>query len=204
LWGESAATSGSQCSFYNGVVGSGVSWGTTWTWVGGQYNVKSYSHSDLIFTPKTIASISSIPSTFTWSYSGTSNVVADVSYDMFTSSTAADTTNDYEVMIWLASYGGAGPLSATGGSSPIATPTIAGYSWKLFYGLNGSTKVYSFVIANSPLASFSGDIKAFYTYLINNEGYPSSQYLITLQGGTEPFTGGPATLEVSLWSAAIN
>jgi xyloglucan-specific endo-beta-1,4-glucanase len=79
----------------------------------------------------------------------------------------------------LASYGGAGPISATGGCCPIATPTIAGYSWKLFYGLNGSMKVYSFVISSSPLTNFSGDIKAFYTYLINNEGYPSSQYLIS-------------------------
>ena len=102
LWGESAATSGSECTFYNGVAGSGVSWGTTWTWEGGQYNVKSYPHSGLTFTPKTIANIGSMPSNFDWSYSGTSGIVADVSYDMFTSSSASASisSGDYEVMIW--------------------------------------------------------------------------------------------------------
>jgi xyloglucan-specific endo-beta-1,4-glucanase len=76
-----------------------------------------------------------------------------------------------------AALGGAGPISATG--QPIATVTLAGQPWKLYYGLNGSMKVYSFVYANGILNSFSGDIKLFWNYLASNQGYPiSSQYLL--------------------------
>ncbi|MCJ1312662.1 hypothetical protein MMC25_006338 [Agyrium rufum] len=208
LWGESAATSGSQCSTFNGAVSSGgVAWTTTWTWAGASNQVKSYAHAALTFTPKLISSIQTMPSTFDWSYtgSGVGNIVADVSYDLFTSSTAnsAASGGDYEVMIWLGYYGGAGPISSTG--KPIATPTIAGHAWNLYYGLNGSMKVYSFLSAVNPLTTFSGDVKAFYTYLQQSQGYPaSSQYLNTFQAGTEPFTGGPATLSISQWSAAVN
>ena len=89
-------------------------------------------------------------------------------------------------MIWLAALGGAGPISSTG--STIATPTIDGVSWKLYSGPNGATTVYSFV-ASSEVTSFSGDIKAFFTYLINSQGFSSSQYLTSIGAGTEPFTG---------------
>lgn len=50
-------------------------------------------------------------STFDWTYSG-SGITADVSYDLFTSSTASG-SNEYEIMIWLAALGGAGPISST-------------------------------------------------------------------------------------------
>lgn len=104
---------------------------------------------------------------------------------MFTSSTATG-ANQYEIMIWLAALGGAGPISSTG--SPVATVTINGVSWKLYKGPNGSTTVYSFVAA-STTKSYSGDLKNFFTYLAKNQGYPTSQYLLSIGAGTEPFTG---------------
>ena len=118
------------------------------------------------------------------SYTG-SDIVADVSYDMFTSSSASG-SNEYEIMIWLAALGGAGPISSTG--SPVATVTIDGVSFKLYSGANGSTTVYSFVAA-SEATSFSGDILNFFKYLESNEGFSSSQYLLSIGAGTEPFTG---------------
>lgn len=75
----------------------------------------------------------------------------------------------------LAAYGGAGPISATGSS--IATVTIAGYSWKLYQGYNGSMNVFSFVAVSNPITSFTGDAKLFLTYLVNNQGLPSSYYV---------------------------
>lgn len=102
-------------------------------------------------------------------------------------------------MIWLAALGGAGPISSTG--SPIATTTINGVSWSLYKGPNGSMTVYSFV-ASSTTTSFSGDLKEFFTYLINNQGLSSSLYLIDVQAGTEPFTG-TADLKVSSYSAVV-
>ena len=89
-------------------------------------------------------------------------------------------------MIWLAALGGAGPISSTG--SAIATVTIDSVSFELYYGLNGSVNVYSFV-ATSEATSFSGDIKAFFTYLSTSQGFPTSQYLLSIGAGTEPFTG---------------
>lgn len=163
-----------------GITGSGVSWGTEWTWAGGPYNVKSYATAGKLVNPKRlISSISSLPSTFTWTNTVSSGTVANVAYDLFTSSNinAETWAGDYELMIWVGIYGGAGPISSTG--SPIATVTIAGHSWKLYYGLNGTMKVYSFVYANGNLQNFSGDVKAFYTYLTNSQSFPaSSQYLL--------------------------
>jgi xyloglucan-specific endo-beta-1,4-glucanase len=89
-------------------------------------------------------------------------------------------------MIWLASYGGAGPISSTG--STIATPTIAGTTWNLYKGPNGDTTVFSFV-APSHLGDFSGDLKAFFTYLVDYQGVASSAVMTALQAGTEPFSG---------------
>lgn len=50
-------------------------------------------------------------SSWSWSYDG-SDVVADVAYDMFTSSTSGG-SEEFEIMVWLAALGGAGPISAT-------------------------------------------------------------------------------------------
>jgi xyloglucan-specific endo-beta-1,4-glucanase len=134
-----------------------------------------------------------------YSYTGTS-IVADVAYDLFTSSTASG-SSEYEIMIWLAALGGAGPISSTG--SAIATVTVAGTSFKLYKGPNGSTTVYSFV-ASSEATSFSGDLLDFFTYLVDNEGFSSSQYLTTLEAGTEPFTGTSAVFTTSAYSASIS
>jgi xyloglucan-specific endo-beta-1,4-glucanase len=119
---------------------------------------------------------------------------------MFTSSTASG-ANEYEIMIWLAALGGAGPISSTG--SPVATPTIAGVTFKLYKGPNGSTTVYSFVAA-SQTTSFSGNLLDFYTYLESKLGFPSSQYLLSIGAGTEPFTGSSAVFNTSAYRCVVN
>jgi xyloglucan-specific endo-beta-1,4-glucanase len=126
--------------------------------------------------------------------------VADVSYDMFTSSTATG-SNQYEIMVWLAALGGAGPISSSG--SPVATPTIGGVTFKLYSGPNGSTTVYSFV-AESEATNFSGNLLQFFTYLESSFKFPSSQYLLSIGAGTEPFTGSNAVLTTSSYSCVIN
>ncbi|KAJ5934253.1 hypothetical protein N7466_003800 [Penicillium verhagenii] len=197
LWGEAEATSGSQCVTVSSLSGSTIAWSTEWTWAGGSSDVKSYASAALQFTAKTLKSITSIKTTWDWSYS-TTNIVADVSYDMFLASTASG-SDEYEIMVWLAALGGAGPISSTG--SAIATTTIGGVSFKLYSGPNGDTTVYSFV-ATETTTSFSGDLLEFYTYLIDEEGLSSSLYLVDVQAGTEPFTGS-ATLTTSSYSVAV-
>ncbi|KAI1163082.1 family 12 glycosyl hydrolase [Nemania serpens] len=198
LWGQSAGT-GSQCTTVNGLSGSSVAWSTSWSWSGGQYNVKSYANVVVQTAAKKISAIGSIPSTWKYSYTG-KNMVANVAYDLFTSSSASG-SSEYEVMVWLAALGGAGPISSTG--SPVATPNIAGVSWKLYEGYNGNMHVFSFV-ASSQVTNFSGDLKAFLSYLTSNRGMSTSQYVTSLGAGTEPFVGSSAVLTTTAYSASIN
>jgi xyloglucan-specific endo-beta-1,4-glucanase len=66
LWGESAASSGSQCTELDYDSGNTLSWQTFWTWEGGQYDVKSYSNAVLNIGATQLSSISSLPTTWTW------------------------------------------------------------------------------------------------------------------------------------------
>jgi xyloglucan-specific endo-beta-1,4-glucanase len=74
----------------------------------------------------------------------------------------------------LGRYGGIWPISQSG--APIASVTIAGYKFDLYFGYNGSMKVYSFLTPtpNSPYTSFNADIKLFFDYLTKNQGYPET------------------------------
>lgn len=191
LWGMSSG-SGSQCTYVDSISNSGVAWHTTWTWSGGDNQVKSYANSQVSLTKKLVSQISSIPTTVQWSYDNT-NTRADVAYDLFTAADPNHVTysGDYELMIWyeialfmsdwmafadwhrLACYGNVQPIG-----SQIASVNIGGHNWELWYG--GSTqKTYSFVSA-TPITSFSGNVMDFWNYLTRNHGYPaSSQYLIS-------------------------
>lgn len=122
-----------------------------------------------------------------------------MSYDLWLAGSAGG-TNEYEIMVWLAAIGGAGPISSTG--SAIATPTIAGSSWSLYSGPNGDTTVYSFV-ASSQIEDFSGDMMDFLNYLVENEGVSNTKYITSLQAGTEPFTGSNAVFTTSSYSMSV-
>jgi len=198
LWGKDAASSGSQCSTVNSVSSGTVNWSSSWTWAGGSSSVKSFANAVVTMTATKLSGLTSLVSTWNWSYTG-SNIVADVAYDLFLSSTASG-DNEYEIMIWLAALGGAGPISATG--SPVATTTIAGTSWKLYKGLNGAMTVFSFV-ASSQVSNFSGDLMTFIKYLETSQGLPSSQYLKSIGAGTEPFTGTNAVFKVSTYKTTV-
>lgn len=96
-------------------------------------------------------------------------------------------------MIWLAAIGGAEPI---GYPSVVASPTIAGTTWKLYKGPNTSWTVFSFVAPNE-ITDFSGDLNDFFKYLIENQGMQSNYYLQTIQAGTEAFTGTGCEFTVS-------
>ncbi|KAI9730064.1 MAG: hypothetical protein M1834_006056 [Cirrosporium novae-zelandiae] len=198
LWGEDNASSGSQCSEVDSCCTDGIAWHTSWTWAGGSSDVKSFANVVTTITAKKVSAVSSIESEWDWSYTGT-DIVADVAYDIFTSSTASG-DDEYEIMIWLAALGGAGPISSTG--STVATPTIAGVSWELYSGYNGDTRVFSFV-ASSKQTSFSGDLLDFFTYLESKQSYSSSQYITSIGAGTEPFTGTDAVFTTTKYSCAM-
>lgn len=222
LWGKGSATSGSQCSAFNGVSGSSVAWSTTWEWYGGENNVKSYAYSSRDFTKRLVSQISSIPTSATWTVSN-QNTRSNVAYDLFTAQDINHPTSggDYELMIWLGRYGGVGPIG-----SLKANVNVGGRSWALYVGYNGSMKVFSFVAA-SPILNFQGNVKDFFNHLVSQEGFPASSQnlisesdlrvgecfawtdaqltclLLAVQFGTEPFTGSRTTFDVSRWSAEV-
>lgn len=68
LWGESYATSGSQCVTVTGLTNGILSWQASWTWAGGSSNVKSYANAALDFTATTLADISSLTAVWQWRY----------------------------------------------------------------------------------------------------------------------------------------
>lgn len=154
-----------------------------WTWEGGS-SVKSFANVALDFTSEKLSSFSKIVATWSWSYSYSGTMVSDVAFDMFTSS-SADGDSEYEIMVWLAAYGDAGPISSTG--EAIHTVTLGGYAFKLYSGSNGDTTVYSFV-AEETISDFYADLMTFFTYLIGEDLISSSQYLTTIEAGTEPTT----------------
>ncbi|KAJ7802071.1 glycoside hydrolase family 12 protein [Mycena olivaceomarginata] len=196
LWGESAATSGSQSSQVTATNGNTVTWHTTYTWAGD-------ANLDLkVGLGHTLGGITSIPTAWSWSYtSASSGLVADVSYDLWLSATAGTTgasaSSTYEVMVWLSARGGATPAG-----SPVGTVSINGINWRLYKGTVKTWTIFSFVTP-SEVTNYNSDLKPFCTYLTQNQGVPSSQFLVQAQAGTEPFVGG-ATLSTSSYSISIN
>ncbi|KAJ6490881.1 concanavalin A-like lectin/glucanase domain-containing protein [Mycena sanguinolenta] len=205
-WGLSGASSGTDCASLTSLNGNTLAWKTTWNWVGGT-GVKSFTNINVNSgVNQQLSAIKTIPAVWTWSQSSTGSIVADVAFDMFTSTSAGGSAAN-EIMIWLANYN-AGPISATYSSSgqpvPVATSvSLGGNTWNLYFGSNGANNVYSFLPTSGTIPSFNSDIMLFLNYLTTNQSLSSSQYLTTLQGGTEA-TSGSATLTSSAFSLVIN
>ncbi|KAJ7054102.1 glycoside hydrolase family 12 protein [Mycena amicta] len=205
-WGLSGASSGSDCATLATLSGTTLAWKTTWNWVGGT-GVKSFTNINLnTGINKQLSAIKTIPSVWNWSQSSTGTVVADVAYDLFTSSTSGGSAVN-EIMIWLANFN-AGPISAVYDSSgqpvPVATNvSLGGHTWNLYQGSNGSNEVFSFLPTSGTITAFNADINLFLKYLTTNRGVSTAQFLTTLQAGTEA-TSGSATLTTSAYSAVIN
>ena len=68
LWGESSATSGSQCTEIVSLSGNTLTWSTSWSWEGISYDVKSFANAEYVITPKQLSAISSIPTTWKWRF----------------------------------------------------------------------------------------------------------------------------------------
>ncbi|KAL2270269.1 hypothetical protein VTJ83DRAFT_2453 [Remersonia thermophila] len=193
LWGRDTATSGWQCTYLDGTNNGGIQWSSAWEWQGAPDNVKSYPYVGKQFQRgRKISDIRSMQTSVSWSYDRT-DVRANVAYDVFTARDPEHPNwgGDYELMIWLARYGGIWPIGQV-----IAQVNLAGRNWDLYAGYNGNMRVYSFLPPNNAVGdirNFSCDIKDFFNYLEQNHGYPArEQNLIVYQIGTECFTGGPA------------
>jgi len=89
----------------------------------------------------------------------------------------------------LGRYGNVYPIG-----SSVGTVSVGGYSWTLWAGYNGSMKVFSF-IASNPVTGFNTNIKEFFNYLANSQGFPaSSQHLISM----------PSSILLFFWKSVVN
>jgi xyloglucan-specific endo-beta-1,4-glucanase len=207
LWNEQNAAWGYQGSQLTSLSGSTIAWTTTYTWTGGS-QVKSFANIQLnTGINQQLSEIYSISTAWQWSLSTNGTVSADVAYDMFTSYTPGGKAVN-EIMVWLTSVNSK-PISASYDAAGQAIPSVTninleGYTWNLYSGSNGFNQVYSFLPTSvSTIESFSGDVYPFFSYLINDNSFGSSQYLTTVQAGTE-VTYGSGTFTTSAYSAAIN
>jgi hypothetical protein len=67
-WGAGTASSGSQCTTFNDLQSNTASWSTSWSWAGGQGQVKSYSNVALEKVNKQLSAVSTINSIWKWGY----------------------------------------------------------------------------------------------------------------------------------------
>jgi hypothetical protein len=146
--------------------------------------------------PKQISTISSAPSSISYTY--VSNATYDASYDIWLDPTAKTTgVNQTEIMIWLNHAGSIQPVG-----SQTSTASIDGTNWAVWTGNNGSNNVISFV-APSAMTSASIDVKDFINNAIAHNLATTAWYLTSIQAGIEPWAGG-AGLAVNSFSATIN
>lgn len=120
--------------------------------------------------------------------------VQNVAYDLWFHAAAPVRSEDKpsdELMIWMGSYGGAGPLGKLQGRV-----TIDGAAWDLWVGDIG-WKVFSFIrTENTP--SWRIDAKAFIDHLVATGLMPATKQLSGVQFGTEVFRSpGDGRLEIA-------
>lgn len=146
--------------------------------------------------PAQLSAISSAPTSV--SYSFVNNAVFDAAYDIWLDPTPKkDGVNQTEIMVWYNHVGAVQPVG-----SKVATTNVAGRSWDVWTGNNGSNNVISFV-APSAISSWSFDVKAFANEAINRGLAQSSWYLTSVQAGFEPWQNG-AGLAVTNFSSSVN
>ncbi|MEZ3180722.1 cellulose binding domain-containing protein [Streptomyces pimonensis] len=146
--------------------------------------------------PARISGISGAPSSISYSYVG--DAVYNASYDVWLDPTPrTDGVNRTEIMIWLNKVG---PIQPIG--SQVGTATVAGRTWQVWSGGNGSNDVLSFV-APSAISSWSFDVMDFVRETVARGMARNDWYLTSVQAGFEPWRNGTG-LAVDSFSSTID
>ncbi|MEU0153547.1 GH12 family glycosyl hydrolase domain-containing protein [Micromonospora fulviviridis] len=146
--------------------------------------------------PAQVKNISSAPGSISYNY--VSGAIYDAAYDIWLDpSPKKDGVNQMEIMIWLNRQG---PIQPIG--SPVGNASIAGRTWEVWRGSNGSNNVISYV-APSAIPSMSFDAMAFINDTKNRGAITSDWYLTSIQAGFEPWQGGVG-LAVNSFSQSVN
>ncbi|MEU3452962.1 cellulose binding domain-containing protein [Micromonospora sp. NPDC006766] len=146
--------------------------------------------------PVQVKNISSAPGSISYNY--ISGATYDAAYDIWLDpSPKRDGVNQMEIMIWLNRQG---PIQPIG--SVVGNATLAGRSWQVWRGSNGSNNVISYV-ASSAIPSMSFDVMEFVNDTRSRGGITNDWYLTSIQAGFEPWQGGVG-LAVNSFSQSVN
>lgn len=146
--------------------------------------------------PAQLSTIAKAPTSISYSY--VSNAVYDAAYDIWLDpAPRTDGVNRTEIMIWFNKVGAIQPVG-----SPVGTATVAGRSWQVWSGNNGSNDVLSFV-APSAIGSWSFDVMDFVRQALARGLGQNSWYLTSVQAGFEPWQNG-AGLAVTSFSSGVD
>ncbi|MEU7588571.1 cellulose binding domain-containing protein [Micromonospora sp. NPDC049230] len=146
--------------------------------------------------PMQVSQISSATSSISYRYVG--GATYNASYDIWLDpSPKRDGVNQMEIMIWLNRQG---PIQPIG--SVVGTTNLAGRTWEVWRGSNGSNNVISYV-ASSAVSSLNFSVLDFINDTRNRGAISNSWYLTSIQAGFEPWQGGVG-LAVTSFSAAVN
>jgi hypothetical protein len=198
VWGADNGASGSQCIWQTCESGNTIGWGTSWDW-SGDGSVLSYASTVLGWhwgweeqegnvtssgLPVQLSSGRNI--TCGWTFDATTDGTINVSYDLWAHSTSNpdyQTDPNHEIMVWLYRAGGAGPIG-----SLVTDVVVDGTTWGLYEGNNSYWQVHSFV-RNSNTNSATLNLMSFLDALVSRGSMSSSQYLTSIQAGTEVYNG---------------
>ncbi|BCB84952.1 GH12 family glycosyl hydrolase domain-containing protein [Phytohabitans suffuscus] len=145
--------------------------------------------------PLQVSQISAIPTSINYTYgSGTYNASFDIWLDP---TPRRDGVNQMEIMIWFNRQGSIQPIG-----SSVGTGTVAGRTWDVWRGSNGSNNVISYV-APSPINSWSFNVLDFVNDIRSRGAITNSWYLTSIQGGFEPWNGGVGN-GVTSFSTTVN
>ncbi|MFI7661058.1 cellulose binding domain-containing protein [Micromonospora parva] len=146
--------------------------------------------------PIQVSQISSATSSISYRY--VSGATYNASYDIWLDpSPKRDGVNQMEIMIWLNRQG---PIQPIG--SVVGTTNLAGRTWEVWRGSNGSNNVISYV-AQSAISSLNFSVLDFINDTRNRGAITNSWYLTSIQAGFEPWQGGVG-LAVTSFSANVN
>ncbi|MET8082901.1 cellulose binding domain-containing protein [Micromonospora sp. NPDC005237] len=146
--------------------------------------------------PIQVSQISSATSSISYRY--VSGATYDAAYDIWLDpSPKRDGVNQMEIMIWLNRQG---PIQPIG--SVVGTTNLAGRTWEVWRGSNGSNNVISYV-ASSAVSSLNFSVMDFINDTRNRGAITNSWYLTSIQAGFEPWQGGVG-LAVTSFSANVN
>ncbi|MGI5145185.1 GH12 family glycosyl hydrolase domain-containing protein [Plantactinospora sp. CA-294935] len=146
--------------------------------------------------PMQVSQIGSASSSINYNF--VSGATYNASYDIWLDPTPKrDGVNQMEIMIWFNRQGSIQPIGSSVGSA-----TVAGRTWDVWRGSNGSNNVISY-LAPSPINSWNFSVLDFINDVRNRGAITNSWYLTSIQAGFEPWIGGTG-LGVNSFSASVN